>query len=66
MPDASIEILLACSFEWFEVLKRRSITRHSRNPEEDYAIVEEDGNGDEDDESDESGENFSCRELSTE
>lgn len=32
MLDASIEILLACSFEWFEVLKRRSITRHSRVP----------------------------------
>jgi len=34
-PDASIEILLACSFEWFEVLKRHSITRHFRDPEED-------------------------------
>lgn len=52
MLDASIEILLACSFEWFEVLKRRSITRHSRNPEEDDAVVEKDE--DENDESDES------------
>lgn len=47
-PDASIEILLACSFEWFEVLKRRSITRHFRNPEESDAIAEEDGNDDSD------------------
>lgn len=59
MPDASIEILLACSFEWFEVLKRRSITQHSRNPEEDDAIVEEDGDDDEDDENDESTEKTS-------
>jgi len=42
-PDASIEILLACSFEWFEVLKRHSITRHFRDPEEDDAIAEENG-----------------------
>lgn len=42
-PDASIEILLVCSFEWFEVLKRRSITRHLRDSEEEDAIAEEDG-----------------------
>lgn len=51
--DASIEILLACSFKWFEVLKRRSITRHSRNPEED-AIAKKDGDDNENNESDES------------
>lgn len=48
-PDAAIEILLACSFEWFEVLKRHSITRHLRDPEESDAIAEEDGNDDDDD-----------------
>jgi len=47
--DAAIEILLACSFEWFEVLKRHSITRHFKDPEESDAIAKEDGNGDDDD-----------------
>lgn len=47
-PIPLSKILLACSFEWFEVLKRHSITRHLRDPEESDAIAEADGNGDDD------------------